>query len=230
MFAQIGAQEKNMLLSGFFGVAKVVACLIFVVFLVERIGRRWALVIGAALMGSFMLIVAVLNKVYPPVENQGSISSPAIATIIMIYMEAATYNMSWGPGERLFARCKALLTSPVSWLYQGEIWPARLREMGNAIGTATQWLFNFILTRITPPALENIGWRTFLMFCIFNYALSLYAFFLIKETTGKSLEDMEHGKLRLCGGPNSLTDRHSVQIRSHDGSYGRYAGRKGRGV
>ncbi|RMJ23693.1 Sugar and other transporter [Aspergillus sp. HF37] len=177
VFAQIGAKEKNMLLSGFFGVAKVVACLIFVVFLVERIGRRWALVIGAAGMGSFMLIVAVLNKVYPPVESPGSISSPAIATIIMIYMEAATYNMSWGP---------------VSWLYQGEIWPARLREMGNAIGTATQWLFNFILTRITPPALENIGWRTFLMFCIFNYALSLYAFFLIKETTGKSLEDMEH--------------------------------------
>lgn len=69
--------------------------------------------------------------------------------------------------------------------------------MGNAIGTATQWLFNFIMTRITPPALANIGWRTFLMFAIFNYALSLYAFFLIKETTGKSLEDMERGKLRL---------------------------------
>lgn len=79
--------------------SKVVACLTFVVFLVERIGRRWALVIGAALMGSFMLIVAVLNKVYPPVKNPTSISSPAIATIIMIYMEAATYNMSWGPGK-----------------------------------------------------------------------------------------------------------------------------------
>lgn len=65
--------------------------------------------------------------------------------------------------------------------------------MGNAIGTATQWLFNFVLTRITPPALDNIGWRTFLMFCIFNYALAIYAFLLIKETTGKSLEDMERG-------------------------------------
>ena len=67
--------------------------------------------------------------------------------------------------------------------------------MGNAIGTATQWLFNFVMTRITPPAIENIGWRTFLMFAIFNFVLSIYAFFLIKETTGKSLEDMERGEL-----------------------------------
>ena len=106
VFAQIGAGSKNLLLSGFFGVAKVVACLTFVVFLVERIGRRWALVIGAALMGSFMLIIAVLNKVYPPVTNQTNISSPEIAAIIMIYMEAATYNMSWGPGKHGFARTR----------------------------------------------------------------------------------------------------------------------------
>lgn len=104
VFSQIGAGNKKLLLSGFFGVSKVVACLIFVVFLVERIGRRWTLVIGASLMGSFMLIVAVLNKVYPPVENPTTISSPAIATIIMIYMEAATYNMSWGPGRYLLLR------------------------------------------------------------------------------------------------------------------------------
>lgn len=104
MFAEIGAEHKSLLLSGFFGVAKVVACLTFILFLVERIGRRWALVIGAALMGSLMLIIAVLNKVFPPTANPTSISSPAIAAIIMIYLEAATYNMSWGPGKHGFAQ------------------------------------------------------------------------------------------------------------------------------
>ena len=98
MFSQIGAGNKKLLLSGFFGVSKVLACATFVIFLVERVGRRYTLVIGAALMGSLMLIVAVLNKTYPPTPEAPSISSPAIATIIMIYFEAATYNMSWGPG------------------------------------------------------------------------------------------------------------------------------------
>ena len=31
----------------------------------------------------------------------------------------------------------------------------------------------------------------FLMFAIFNYAIIFYSFFLLKETAGKSLEEME---------------------------------------
>jgi hypothetical protein len=74
--------------------------------------------------------------------------------------------MSWGP---------------VSWLYLGEIFPTRIREFGIAIGAAAQWLFNFMLSQITPHAVNNLGWRTFLMFCIFNYALVAYAFFVLRE-------------------------------------------------
>lgn len=126
-----------------------------------------------------MLIVAILTKLHPPDPHATSISSYGIASIVMIYLEAASYNMSWGP---------------VPWLYMSEIFPTRIREMGIAVGTATQWLFNFVFSQITPHAVKNLGWRTFLMFCIFNWALVVYAWIFIKETTGKSLEEMEHGK------------------------------------
>lgn len=81
--------------------------------------------------------------------------------------------------------------------------------MGIAIGTATQWyvrkpsnfkilsltktsrLFNFAFSQITPHAVDNLGWKAFLMFCIFNWSLVFYAFFFVKETTGKSLEEMD---------------------------------------
>ena len=72
-----------------------------------------------------------------------------------------------------------------------EIFPSRIREAAVAIGTATQWLFNFVFSQVTPHAVANLGWRTFLMFCIFNYALVVFAWFFIKETKGKSLEEME---------------------------------------
>lgn len=62
-----------------------------------------------------------------------------------------------------------------------EIFPSRIREMGIAVGTATQWLFNFIFSQVTPHALDNIGWKTFLMFCIFNSLLVVYTWFFIKE-------------------------------------------------
>ncbi|KAI1097239.1 putative MFS sugar transporter [Jackrogersella minutella] len=175
VFKAVGAGDQALLISGFFGVVKVVSCLFFLLFLVERIGRRGSLIGGAFLMGAYMLIIACLTATHPPVAGQ-SLTSTGAAAIAMVYLEAMSYNISWGP---------------VPWLYMSEIFPSRIREAGVAVGTATQWLFNFVFSQITPHAITNIGWKTFLMFCIFNWALVVYAWFIIKETKGRSLEDME---------------------------------------
>ncbi|KAI1333860.1 putative MFS sugar transporter [Xylariaceae sp. FL0016] len=174
IFKAVGAANP-LLISGFFGVVKVVSCLFFLLFLVERIGRRGSLLGGAFLMGTYMLIIAILTATHPPKVGQAFTSTSA-ASVAMVYLEAMSYNMSWGP---------------VPWLYMSEIFPSRIREAGVAVGTATQWLFNFVFSQITPHAINNIGWRTFLMFAIFNWALVAYAWFVIKETKGKSLEEME---------------------------------------
>jgi hypothetical protein len=52
-------------------------------------------------------------------------------------------------------------------------------------------LFNFVITEVTPNAVNHIGWRTFLMFGIFCASMGVYVFFFIKETKGRSLEDMD---------------------------------------
>ncbi len=85
-----------MLLSGFFGVCKVVSCLFFVLFLVERIGRKGSLLVGSFLMGVYMLTVGLITKFHPPNPKAG-LTPPAIASLTMIYLEAMTYNISWGP-------------------------------------------------------------------------------------------------------------------------------------
>lgn len=178
VFTAVGAGDSALLVSGFFGVVKVISCLFFLLFLVERIGRKGALFGGALLMGAYMLIIAVLTATNPPGDS-GTITATGAASIAMIFLEAMSYNMSWGP---------------VSWLYMSEIFPSRVREAGVAVGTATQWLFNFVFSQVTPYAIKNIGWKTFLMFCIFNWALVVYTFFVIKETKGRSLEEMEARK------------------------------------
>ncbi|XXH02971.1 hypothetical protein Hte_009361 [Hypoxylon texense] len=175
IFKAVGAGDQSLLISGFFGVVKVVSCLFFLLFLVERVGRRGSLLGGAFLMGAYMLIIACLTATHPPIAGQ-SLTSTGAAAVAMVYLEAMSYNISWGP---------------VPWLYMSEIFPSRIREAGVAVGTATQWLFNFVFSQITPHAINNIGWRTFLMFCIFNWALVVYAWLFIKETKGKSLEEME---------------------------------------
>ncbi|KAJ5808640.1 hypothetical protein N7474_009909 [Penicillium riverlandense] len=176
VFSAVGAGNNALFFSGFFGVAKVVSCLFFLAILVERIGRRGSLMAGSFIMGALFLIVALITATHPPSPDATGISSYSIASLTMIYLEAMVYNMSWGP---------------VPWLYMAEIFPTRIREGGVAIGTATQWLFNFAFSQITPHAVNNLGWKTFLMFCIFNWALVLYTWLFIKETKGKSLEEME---------------------------------------
>lgn len=95
-FAAVGAGDNSMLLSGFFGLCKVVACFVFLLFLVERIGRRWALLNGAFWMAILMLIVAVITATEPPTGKAG-LTRSASAAIGMIYIEAMVYNISWGP-------------------------------------------------------------------------------------------------------------------------------------
>ncbi|KAI4860006.1 putative MFS sugar transporter [Hypoxylon rubiginosum] len=180
IFKAVGAGDQSLLISGFFGVVKVVSCLFFLLFLVEKIGRRGSLLGGAFLMGAYMLIIACLTATHPPVAGQ-SLTSNGAAAVAMVYLEAMSYNISWGP---------------VPWLYMSEIFPSRIREAGVAVGTATQWLFNFVFSQITPHAIANIGWKTFLMFCIFNWALVVYAWLFIKELVfGSSETAIDVGKV-----------------------------------
>lgn len=87
----MGAGQDALLLSGFFGVCKVVSCLFFLLFLVERIGRKGALLMGSFLMGAYMLIVAILTATHPP-DPEAGLTPTAIASITMIYLEASEWK------------------------------------------------------------------------------------------------------------------------------------------
>jgi MFS family permease len=96
--------------------------------------------------------------------------------VVMIYLFVIGYSASWGP---------------IPWVYVSEIFPTRLRSYGVGFAAATQWLFNFAVTYLTPSAINHIGWRIFLMFGIFSAANFCFVFFFIKETKGRTLEDMD---------------------------------------
>lgn len=42
-------------------------------------------------MGAYMLIIAVLSAVYPPVEGQG-VTPTGAASVTMVYLEASQYS------------------------------------------------------------------------------------------------------------------------------------------
>lgn len=46
---------------------------------------------------------------------------------------------------------------PACWIYASEIPTARLRSMNVSYAAATQWLFNFVVTRAVPTMLVTVG-------------------------------------------------------------------------
>lgn len=171
----VGDGNKELLITALFGVVKVVACGLFVVFVSEQVGRKPVFVAGGLAMSTCMLITAILLKFYPP-EGAGGPSPASIATIGLIFLSIAFYNFSWGP---------------FAYTYIGEIFPSRIREIGVSVGMGSQWLFTCVYSLATPYMIEKLGWGTFLYYAIADFVMALFALFVIKETHGLSIEEME---------------------------------------
>lgn len=77
------------------------------------------------------------------------------------------------------------------WVYVSDIFSNRTRHLGLATASATQWLINFVVSRITPNLVSSLGYKIFLMFGAINI-LGMGVFsLLIPETKGRSLEEMD---------------------------------------
>jgi hypothetical protein len=76
-------------------------------------------------------------------------------------------------------------------LYPAEITNLRIRIQANALSTCSNWLSNFLIVMITPPAFENLQYNTYTMFAVFNAAIIPCVYFFFPEPKGRSLEELD---------------------------------------
>ncbi|KAG9600015.1 hexose carrier protein, partial [Aureobasidium melanogenum] len=91
----------------------------------------------------------------------------------------------------LFIMIYGVSYSPLGWCLPSEVFPNALRSKGVAVSTATVWLCNFIVGVATPPMIENIGFGTYVFFAAFCFLAGVWAYFLVPETRGRTLEQMD---------------------------------------
>lgn len=75
-----------------------------------------------------------------------------------------------------------------NFLYCTEVAPVRLRVAMNSVSTANHWLWNFVVTMVTPVALDTIGFRYYIMYAIISACIPVSVFFFYPETTNRNLE------------------------------------------
>ena len=81
---------------------------------------------------------------------------------------------------------------PVFWLVLSEIYPLRIRGKAMSLGTIANWAANLVVA-LTFLSLTNILGKpgTFWLFGVITIGSWFFAFFLVPETKGKTLEEIE---------------------------------------
>ena len=86
-----------------------------------------------------------------------------------------------------------------------------MRTKGAAAGTATNWIFNFMVVEITPIGIQNLQWKFYIVWTILNASFVPLTYFLYPETSGRTLEDIEE---YFRGKPSLLVFRDKEAIQS----------------
>jgi MFS family permease len=158
---------------------------------VERFGRRSLLFWGAIGMVVCQFIVGAVGTALP--NNASAIRSLIAFICIYIFFFAST----WGPA---------------AWVVVGEIFPIPIRSRGVGLSTASNWLWNCIIAVITPymtgAQYGNLGAKIFFLWGSLNVLCVFYAYFLVPETKGLSLEQVD----RMF---EETTPRHSAKWVPH---------------
>lgn len=162
-----------LIMSGIFNILQwvaVAAC--FAV--IDKVGRRPLAIVGGVGGGCAWTVMAALTGVY----SKDWKANPAAgwAAVAMAFVFILVYGVSY---------------SPLGWCLPAEVFPNASRAKGVALSTATVWLCNFIVGVATPPMLEDIGFGTYIFFGAWCYLAGVWAYFLVPETKGKTLEQMD---------------------------------------
>ncbi|KAG2034682.1 monosaccharide importer [Suillus americanus] len=165
--------------------------------LIDRVGRRRLLLIGAIGMCVCEFIVAIVGvtagKTTTAVVN-GVASSVAVnltaqrVLIAFVCFYIAFYAISWGP---------------VVWVITGEIFPLNIRAKAMSLSVASNWLWNFGIGYATPYLVDptttgvngvktaHLGVKVFFIWGSTCLGCFLFTYFFVPEVKGLSLEQID---------------------------------------
>ena len=141
-------------------------------YLIDRLGRKTLLIIGSLGYIISLAMVAVAFK------------TEAGHVFLMAFL-------------LLFIASHAIGQGAVIWVFIAEIFPNKVRALGQSFGASVHWIFAAIITLITPVFLdEKKGlfknpWPIFAFFAFMMVLQLVWVLTKVPETKGISLEELE---------------------------------------
>jgi len=167
IFQEAGLGESTALLSSIgIGVTNMVFT-IFGVALIDRLGRKPLMFIGS--IGYIISLSLVAMAFF--------LNWTGMAVPIFLFIFIASHAIGQGS---------------VIWVFISEIFPDHLRASGQSFGTSTHWVLAAVIPSLVPLLFTTIGAGVVFAFFAFMMVLQLlFVIFMMPETKGVSLEELE---------------------------------------
>lgn len=142
-------------------------------YLIDRLGRKTLLIIGS--FGYIISLSMVSWAFY-------AAASPAFLLSFLL----------------VFIASHAIGQGAVIWVFIAEIFPNKIRALGQSFGASVHWVFAALITLITPVFLDaedgifkDNPWPIFAFFAVMMALQLIWVFVKVPETKGISLEKLE---------------------------------------
>ncbi|KAL9941696.1 hypothetical protein ACHAQF_009179 [Verticillium nonalfalfae] len=146
--------------------------------LIERVGRRKLMLFGAfGMMGSMAILAGTTSTGTTNEDGAPQLSTAyGVTAVVFLFAFNSFFAVGW---------------LGMTWLYPAEVTGLNIRIQANALSTCSNWISNFLIVMITPPAFANLQWKTYVMFAVFNAALIPCVYIYFPETSKRSLEEID---------------------------------------
>ena len=174
-----GFSEANALLINVIGGIINVSATVAAILLIDKAGRKPLLLIGSLGMAIFLGVLAVVFGTAEVGPDGNLVLGAAAGRIALVSanLYIVCFGISWGP---------------VMWVLLGEMFPNRIRGAALSLAGLSQWGTNFLVTMTFPILLGTIGLGgAYSLYAIFAAISGFCAWKFVRETKGRSLEQME---------------------------------------
>lgn len=142
--------------------------------LIDKAGRRILLLQSSFIMGSCLIVLGVYFKLQADKADVSGIGWLPLASVVLFII---SFSLGFGP---------------IPWMMMGELCAPDVKGLASALTVMFNWSLVFLVTKTFGTMQETLGadW-TFWFFGIWMIVGTLYVFFKVPETKGKSNAEIQ---------------------------------------
>ena len=169
MYHNLGIEgDRALLVTGIYNIVGPLFNLVFIVFFLDRVGRRKPL-----LFGTIAITVALICEagVGSQVKSATGSRKDALsaAGVFFLFLVSCIFSVSFGP---------------ISWVYASEIMPLSIRGRGSAFATGFgNWLVGTVWSQVSPIGLGRTEWKFYFIFVAFNLVVTFPCIFFFYKVS-----------------------------------------------